>query len=182
MAEKYLNGIIDVPTGDTTELNPLAQECINSVLPAMDDTHNQNWPHLRFNIILDHVWDIIRAANNHIAQKEPWRLAKDNEDELKEVMFNVWSYLRLTAVLLYPFMPDTSEKIWKQLGLKSILKETEQSMPEKVSGESDVYPAIYGWDWKPGYDIKVSKGEQLFPRIDLKKQIKKEFKEGADIK
>jgi methionyl-tRNA synthetase len=66
-------------------------------------------------------------------------------------------------------MPDTSEKIWKQLGLKSILKETEQSIPEKSSGVSDVYPAIYGWDWKPGYEINVSKGEQLFPRIDLKK-------------
>ncbi len=182
MAEKYLNGIIEVPTGDTTELNPLARECINSVLCAVDDTHYQNWSHLRFNIILDHVWDIIRAANNHIAQKEPWRLAKDNQEELKVIMFNVWNYLRLTAVLLYPFMPDTSEKIWKQLGLKSILKETEQSMPEKASGESDVYPAIYGWDWKPGYEIKVSKGEQLFPRINFKEQTKTEVKKDADIK
>ena len=173
MAEKYLNGIIEVPTGDTTELNPFARECINSVLPAMDDTHYQNWSNLRFNIILDHVWDIIRAANNHIAQTEPWRLAKDNQEELKRVMFNIWNAQRLTAVLLYPFMPDTAEKIWKQLGLKSILKETEQSVPEEASGESDVYPVIYEWNWKPEYDIKVSKGEQLFPRIDTKKQGKK---------
>jgi methionyl-tRNA synthetase len=169
MAEKYLNRIIEIPSGDTTELDPFARECADAVLPAFDDTHYENWSHLRFNIILDHIWNIIRSANNHIAQKEPWRLAKDNQEELKAVMFNVWNNLRLTSVLLYPFMPDTSEKIWKQLGLKSILKETEQSIPEKVCGESDVFPTIYGWDWKPGYEINVSKGEQLFPRIDSKK-------------
>jgi methionyl-tRNA synthetase len=174
MAEKYLNGIIEIPSGDTTAVNPFARECAEAALPAVDDTHNGNWSHLRFNIILDHIWNIIRAGNNHVAQKEPWRLAKDNQEELKAVMFNVWNGLRLTSVLLYPFMPDTSEKIWKQLGLKSILSETGESIPEKASGDSDVYPAIFGWDWKPGYEIQVSKGEQLFPRIDTKKQAKKE--------
>jgi methionyl-tRNA synthetase len=170
MAEKYLKGTIDVPSGDTSEPNPFARECINSVIPAVDDAHYQNWSNLRFNIILDHIWEIIRGANNHIARKEPWKLAKDNREELKIVMFNVWNSLRLASVLIYPFMPDTAEKIWSQLGLKSILKETEQSIPEEASGRSDVYPATYGWDWKPGYDIKVSKGDQLFPRIDTKKQ------------
>jgi methionyl-tRNA synthetase len=174
MAEKYLNGIIEIPSGDTTAVNPFARECAEAALPAVDDTHNGNWSHLRFNIILDHIWNIIRAGNNHVAQKEPWRLAKDNQEELKAVMFNVWNGLRLTSVLLYPFMPVTSEKIWKQLGLKSILSETGESIPEKASGDSDVYPAIFGWDWKPGYEIQVSKGEQLFPRIDTKKQAKKE--------
>jgi methionyl-tRNA synthetase len=174
MAEKYLNGIIEIPSGDTTAVNPFARECAEAALPAVDDTHNGNWSHLRFNIILDHIWNIIRAGNNHVAQKEPWRLAKDNQEELKAVMFNVWNGLRLTSVLLYPFMPVTSEKIWKQLGLKSILSETGESIPEKASGDSDVYPAIFGWDWKPGYEIQVSKGEQLFPRINTKKQAKKE--------
>jgi methionyl-tRNA synthetase len=174
MAEKYLNGIIEIPSGDTTAVNPFARECAEAALPAVDDTHNGNWSHLRFNIILDHIWNIIRAGNNHVAQKEPWRLAKDNQEELKAVMFNVWNGLRLTSVLLCPFMPVTSEKIWKQLGLKSILSETGESIPEKASGDSDVYPAIFGWDWKPGYEIQVSKGEQLFPRIDTKKQAKKE--------
>lgn len=174
MAEKYLDGVISIPAGDTTELDPFAQECMNSVIPAVDDTHYQNWSHLRFNIILDHIWEIIKGANNHIAQKEPWKLANDNREELKIVMFNIWNSLRLASVLIYPFMPDTAEKIWNQLGLKSILKETEQSIPEEASGESDVYPATYGWDWKPGYDIKVSKGDQLFPRIDTKKRANEE--------
>jgi methionyl-tRNA synthetase len=174
MADKYLVGGIEIPSGDTTELNPFARECINAVIPAIDDTHYQHWSNLRFNIILDSIWDIIRAANNHIAQKEPWKLAKDNETELKSVMFNVWNALRLAAVLLYPFMPDTSEKLWKQLGLKSLLDETKQSLPETISEGEDVYPEIFQWDWCPGYEIKVLKGKQLFPRIDTRKKNKKE--------
>ncbi|GBD96884.1 MAG TPA: methionine--tRNA ligase [Nitrospirae bacterium] len=174
MVEKYLNGEIEMPFEDTTVLNPFARECIYEVLPAIDDTHYQHWSNLRFNIILDNIWNIIRAANNHITQEEPWKLAKDHKEELKRVMFNIWNALRLTAVSLYPIMPDTSEKIWKQLGLKSLLDETKQSLPEAASEDEDVYPEIFGWNWSPGYKIKVSKGEQLFPRIDTKKKNKKE--------
>ena len=88
-------------------------------------------------------------------------------------MFNVWNALRLAAVSLNPFMPDTTENIWKQLGLRSLPDETVQSLPE----DENAYPAIYGWNWTPDYEIKVSKGEQLFPRIDTKKKkLKKEKK------
>jgi len=170
MAEKYLEGIVEIPAGDTTELNQFAREVINSVIPAV--THSPNWSHLKFNIILDHIWDIIRAANNHIAQKEPWRLAREDQQELRSVMFNVWNSLRLTSVLVYPFMPDTAVKIWKQLGLKSLLEETTQSIPEEALVEAETYPKIYHWDWKPGYDVKISKGDQLFPRIETKKKEK----------
>jgi methionyl-tRNA synthetase len=173
MAEKYLQGVIDIPVGDTTELNPFARECINCMIPAVDDTHFRHWSHLRFNIILDSIWNIIRAANNHIAQTEPWKLAKENQEELKRVMFNVWNALRLTSASLYPFMPDTSDKIWKQLGLKQLLDETQKSILEISEGVNQ-YPGIFTWDWNPGYEIKVSKGEQLFPRIDLKKKTKQE--------
>ena len=173
MAEKFLDGII-VLSGDSTDLNPFARECINSLIPAIDDTHAENWSNLKFNIILDHIWDIISAANNHIAQKEPWKLAKENPEELKRVMFNIWNALRLTAVSLNPFMPDTTQKIWKQLGLKSLTDETKQSLPETTSEDINVYPEIYSWSWAPGYEIKVSKGDQLFPRIDTKKKPKKE--------
>lgn len=166
MAEKFLDGKINVPSGDSTELNPFARECSNKMIDAIDDSHSKNWSHLKFNVILDHIWHIIRAGNNHIAQKEPWKLANNDMDELRRVMFNVWNALRMTAVALYPIMPDTTEKIWKQLGLRSLTEETIGSL---ASAET-----VYTWDWKPGYEIKVSKGEQLFPRIDLKKKDKKE--------
>ena len=153
MAEKYFEGRVEIPVGDTTELNEFAQLC----LKANMDVHRQEyWARLQFNFILENIWAIIGEANNHIAQKEPWKLAKDKPDELKTVMFNLWNALRLTALSIYPFMPETAEKMWKQLGLKSLKEE-----------------AIFQWDWKPSYEIKVSKGEQLFPRIEKKEEKQK---------
>ncbi|UCD34107.1 MAG: methionine--tRNA ligase [Nitrospiraceae bacterium] len=169
MAERYFGGEIEVPSGNTTELNPFARDCVHAMIPAVDDTHYAHWSNLRFNIILDHIWNIIRTGNNHIAQKEPWKLARTDINELKVVMFNIWNALRLSAVSLYPFMPDTAEKMWKQLGLRSLVDETKQSLPA-TSWDTNEYPKIYEWDWMPGYEIRVSKGEQLFPRIEMKKK------------
>ncbi len=179
MVEKFLDGKIDV-SGDSTALNPFAKECIDSMSGAV--AGDRHWQSLQFNIVLDHIWHIIRGANNHIAQEEPWKLAKDNPERLKDVMFNVWNALRLTAVALNPFMPDTTEKIWQQLGLKNLVDETKQSLPQIPSEGSEVYPEIYNWDWKPGYEIKVSRGEQLFPRIDTKKKKEKKLEEKTEQK
>jgi methionyl-tRNA synthetase len=170
MSDKYFGGVVGIPAGDTTELNPFARECMEAMLSAMNDIPHRHWYNLRFNVILDHIWNIIRAGNNHIAQKEPWKLVKTDIQELKSVLFNIWNALRLSAVALYPFMPDTAEKMWKQLGLKSLVDETKQSLQDISLPEANDYPKIYEWDWKPAYEIKVQKGEQLFPRIDIKKE------------
>ncbi|MDO8281944.1 MAG: methionine--tRNA ligase [Thermodesulfovibrionia bacterium] len=155
MAEKFFNGTIEKQSDSSSDF---IKHCIN----VNHSVHHnaQNWPQLRFNHILDNIWEIIRAANNHIAQTEPWKLAKDDQAQLKDVMFDLWNALRLSALSLYPFMPETSEKMWKQLGLKSLTEE---------AGDKN----IFTWDWKPEYEIKVSKGEQLFPRIEVKKMTEK---------
>jgi methionyl-tRNA synthetase len=164
MVGKYLDNQIVIPQDDTTVANSFAEECINALRQVVNDTHSHDWANLRFNIILDNIWSVIRTENNYIAQTEPWKLAKDNPDMVKTVMFNVWNALRLTAVSIYPFMPDTSENMWKQLGLHSIMDEAEKDR------------SIYGWNWSPGYEIRVSKGDPLFPRIDTKKKNAKENK------
>ena len=156
MAEKYVAGVIDIPFGkSTTEANPFARECF----AAAANVHKKEfWQRLQFNTILENAWHIVGAANNHIAQSEPWRLAKNDTDQLKRVLFNIWNSLRLVSVSLYPFMPDTAEKIWKQIGLRSVHEEGGQMLTEG-----------FQWDWRPGYQITVSKGEQLFPRIEKEK-------------
>jgi methionyl-tRNA synthetase len=174
MAEKYTHGVIDIPIQGGAELPPFARECMNAMLPAVDDAQYQHWAHLRFNIILDHIWDIIKAANNHIAQREPWKLAKSDQEELKSVMCNIWNALRLTALSLYPFLPDTSENIWRQLGLRELSGDAVQSREESARNGKQADPKIFEWNWHPGQAIKVSKGEPLFPRIDTKKQLTKE--------
>lgn len=147
MAEKYFEGKIKYPsiTGDEFALKCIA---------ISENIHKEEiWVRLGFNLILENIWQIVSETNNYIAQKEPWKLVKNNSDELKTVMFNIWNSLRLTALSIYPFMPETGNMIWKQLGLKSLKEE-----------------AVFQWDWKPNYEIKVSKGEQLFPRIEKKEE------------
>lgn len=149
MAEKYFDERIDW----VANKDEFVEKCIKT----NENIHKEEyWLRLSFNLILEGIWQMIGDANNYIAQKEPWKLAKSNLEELKIVIFNIWNSLRLTALSIYPFMPDTAEKMWKQLGLKSLKEE-----------------AISRWEWKPDYEIKVSKGEQLFPRIEKKEEKQK---------
>ena len=164
MAEKYCEGIIHMPPqGERTHpLNDFGAECVRALTGAYDEG---KWSRLNFNTILEHLWSVVEAANNHIARKEPWKLARNNPDELKEVLMNIWNALRLTALSLYPFMPDTAEEMWRQLGLNSLTNEVDQSFSLPQAGEGR-YPMIFTWAWRPAYEIRVSKGTQLFPRIE----------------
>ncbi len=158
MADKYLQGTVSLPAPDTSiksVTDEHKKECMKAVSNSMDDQH---WSHLRFNIILDNIWDVVRATNNLIARTEPWRLAENDHKAVSAVLSGVWNALRLTAALVNPFMPETAEKMWKHLGLRSLT--------EEATGNAD----IFRWEWSPDYAIKVSKGErQLFPRIEKEK-------------
>ncbi len=154
MAEKYFKGAITVTATVSNETNDFERTCIEKYKTVH---HQGHWSHLQFSVILENIWGIISEANNYIARKEPWKLAGSGPEELKEVMSGLWKALRLTAVSLYPFMPETAEKIWKQLGMKALVDEVKQS------GRT---PADLTFAGMPRYEIKVSKGEQLFPRIE----------------
>jgi len=164
MAEKYLDGKIQKTDLYDYSTRDFPVKCINTYKLSVDDSL---WSHLRFNLILEHIWDIIRASNNYIAQKEPWKLIKNDHDELKNVIFELWNSLKLTAILIYPFMPDTSQKIWTQLGLNDIYIETSKSYLDAISEIPDI--VAFG-KWEAEYEIKVSRAEQLFPRIETTKE------------
>ncbi|HXX81196.1 MAG TPA: methionine--tRNA ligase [Thermodesulfovibrionales bacterium] len=172
MAEKYFEGEMQMPAGreGTLPLDDFGAECVRLLSGVYDDG---KWSRLNFNTILEYLWGIIEAANNHIARKEPWKLFKTNPDELKEVMANIWNALRLTSLSLYPFMPNTAEEIWIQLGLKSLTDEVAQSFSLPLAG-GERYPMIFTWVWRPAYEIKVTKGKQLFPRIETGGKLKME--------
>jgi methionyl-tRNA synthetase len=165
MAEKYCAGSILVPHGEETpSMDDCGKECVRALAAAGQE---ERWSRLQFNLILEQIWNMIQAANNHIARKEPWKLAKEDPEELEGVMFTIWNSMRLTALSLFPFMPATAEKIWKQIGLRSLTDEVAAS--PSVTAPEEMHPAIFTWAWRPAYEIKVSKGEQLFPRIEKEK-------------
>ncbi len=71
----------------------------------------------QFHLAIKEIFNFIRECNRYINQKEPWRL---KDKELGHVLYNLAEALRVIAVLLHPFMPETSEKIRQQLGLKEL--------------------------------------------------------------
>lgn len=182
MAEKYCSGSIARTAGAASAAPALDEqkaECVSAAATAMEE---ENWSHLRFNLILEQIWLVVRSANNLIARTEPWRLVKSDPAAVQAVMFHVWNSLRMTAAHLYPFMPETASSIWSQLGLRNLLEEAGESLPPEGG-----IPGVFQWEWEPAEPVSVSRGEQLFPRIEKQQaapqpaQTAKTPEEGANL-
>ena len=145
------------PTELDKEIEALAEHTFSEMNELME--------RFAFDDALKCLWAFISRANKYIDETEPWRLGREGEVErLDAVLRTLWESLRLAAVLVAPFMPDTAAKIWSQLGL-------------------DGDPLDKGRaDWKWGVvegPIKVSRSGILFPRIDIEKWKKE--KEARDL-
>ncbi|MGC8993593.1 MAG: methionine--tRNA ligase, partial [Candidatus Aenigmatarchaeota archaeon] len=96
----------------------------------------------RVDLALNEIWNFVRECNKYINEKEVWKL---KGEELSNALYNLLESLRIISILLYPFLPETSEKIRKQLGIEE--KQTIEDCKFKE------------WKWKP------KKGEILFKKI-----------------
>ena len=101
------------------------------------------------------IFEVISRANKYIDENAPWVLAKNDEDKprLARVLYNLLEAVRICTIMLTPFMPDTTAKIFEQIGA------------EKTGWED-----AGTWGLLPA-DVTVHKGENLFPRIDLDKEL-----------
>ena len=112
MINKYFDGIVcnkDVLLDEDRDLIDL----VLSIKDIVDDKMNN----LRVADSLDAIFDIFRRCNKYIDETMPWMLAKDeaNSDRLSTVLYNLIESIRFGAVLLQPFMPDTSKNILDQI-------------------------------------------------------------------
>ncbi|GLI54259.1 methionine--tRNA ligase [Thermodesulfovibrio yellowstonii] len=146
MNEKYMKEKIKIHLEETE----FSKEIINLIQEIDSETL---WNEFKFNIILEKIWQAISSTNNYIAKTEPWKVAKESPERLSLILFNIWNAIRIITVLIYPFMPETAEKIWKALGL------TGYSIDYRMlNWETEIKEAL------------TEKIEQLFPRIELKKE------------
>ena len=143
MNAKYFSGAIpDEPSGD----GPLAGIAATVAVLAETAIMNDIAPHAA----LAAIWLLVGQANKHIDDEKPWALAKDPAaaPRLGRCLRGCLEALRATAVLLWPFLPGTADRMWRDLGL--------EGTPASV--------APGGWDLlPPGTQLRPS--GPLFPRI-----------------
>jgi methionyl-tRNA synthetase len=117
---------------------------------------------LEFSVGLEAVWELIGAVNKYLVETEPWALAERNTDSdrsrLATVLYTSAEALRIATVLLYPVLPETMGKIWRQLGqasdLASVSLEGAKSSPLAMGD-------------------KIGKAEPVFPRLPKEETLKR---------
>ncbi|MDY4078746.1 MAG: methionine--tRNA ligase [Clostridium sp.] len=151
MVEKYFGGIIPEPTAKEA----IDDELINLAL-ATPSKVEASIDKLNIPEAIEHVFTLIGRANKYIDETTPWILAKDEEKKarLGTVLYNLIESLRISSVLLSSFLPDTSEKINKQINASKTDWDSLSSFDGTIAG------------------TKVVKGENLFPRIDVEEKLK----------
>lgn len=153
MTHKYFDGKVPAQGEE-------AEECceIKSLgRKAMAEFQN-NFMDAKFSRGLEGLWELVRGLNKYIDVTQPWTLYKEEKmDRLGTVMYVLLENMRKIAVHLWPVMPEASEKMLEQLGIKFA--------PEKVNlqGEVDVWGLL-----DPG--TEVAKKSNLFPRVELPKE------------
>lgn len=143
MSNKYFDGEV-INTNVTSDID---NELINCCKKAVEDFSKQ-MDNLRISDTLDTIIDLARRSNKYIDETAPWVLAKneENHDRLKTVLFNLIESIRYIAIMLSPFMPETSEKIFTQLNCNTktfgSLAEFGNNGITKVSNPSPLFNRI----------------------------------------
>ena len=115
MIDKYFNGTLpNLPKTETVSENDLintAKEMVVKFETLMDK--------LNFSDALNEAWNLVRRANKYIDENQPWVIAKDeaNNPLLASVLYNLAEVLRIMSIVIEPVMPNTPEKIRKQLNI-----------------------------------------------------------------
>ena len=153
MIEKYFDGVVPAPA-EYTELDHKLIEQAQGLWMNVEKSMNA----LQFSNALTEIWKLIGECNRYIDLTTPWVLAKNEADRprLGTVLYVLLECARIVAVLIAPTMPRTPERIFAQIGVTNEALKTWESI--KVFG--GVVPGS-----------KVHKGEALFPRIDVAKEL-----------
>ena len=153
MIEKYFGGVVPAPA-EYTELDQKLIDQAQNLWLNVEKCMNA----LQFSNALTEIWKLVGECNRYIDLTTPWVLAKNEADRprLGTVLYVLLECARMVAVLISPTMPRTPERIFEQIGVTDDALKTWDSV--KVFG--GVVPGS-----------KVHKGEALFPRIDVAKEL-----------
>ncbi len=157
MVQKYFGGALPEGCSQWETPEPFDTDLI-SLASGLRDKYEADMEACAPHKALDEVFKVIQRANKYIDESTPWVLAKDmeaNGPRLAHVLYNLLETTRICGVLLTPFIPDSCEKLFDQIGA------CEDCRTWKAAG-------IWG---SRGETRQVTKGENLFPRIDMDKAL-----------
>lgn len=152
MVEKYFGGTLPTER-QVGEFDEELINCATSLREKVDKYIDET----QLNNALAEIFKVVSRANKYIDETTPWVLAKDesNRARLATVLYNLLDTIRITATLLSAFMPTVMPKALEQIGA------CENCATYENADKFNVLPA----------DVTVKKGEALFPRIDVEKEI-----------
>lgn len=155
MIDKYFNGTLPVFSNDSDENEKSIKDFCNDTIKKVE----QYMDKMQFSNALTEIWNLVRRVNKYIDETTPWFLAKDesNKDKLANVMYTLAESLRIIGILITPAMPNTSKAIFEQLSIKD--------------------NNLLIWDSAKTFgllpkDLSITKGNVIFPRIDIEKELK----------
>ena len=150
MVKKYFDGVLPAPTAPEAlddELKAVALESVGKCAKKMDSFCIAD--------AVNEVMAVAKRSNKYIDETMPWALAKDEEKKarLGTVMYNLIESIRFIAVQLKPFMPETAEKIFAQIGCNI-----------------DTYESLESFGATPAGTV-MGEAAPLFGRIDAEKLL-----------
>jgi len=154
MAGKYFGGVLP----EEQRFDEAMDDELVKMAGALRGRYEDAMEHYAMHKALDEVFQVIQRANKYIDENKPWLLAKSPEDRprLACVLYNLLETTRICGVLLTPFMPGSMDKLFDQIGADGALRTWESAAR---------------WAALPR-SVSVHKGENLFPRIDMEKELK----------
>ena len=153
MIDKYFGGKLPSVQADTEFDDSLRTVAATAVKKAEEAYDN-----MQFSDALNEIWNFVRRANKYIDEVMPWVLFKEGgkEDVLAGSLYMLAESLRIIAVLIEPVMPNTPRYVYEQLNIGDDGAKTWES-----AGKFGLLAR----------DVEISKGDIVFPRIDLKKEL-----------
>jgi len=154
MIGKYMDYVVPEKAKED-ELTALEKDLRNMALSCADKVED-HMDRFEFNLALAEIWHVVGRANKYIDETTPWVLARDekNKRKLEIVLSHLAEVIRIVSVLIFPFMHTTTMNIRGQLGM---------SEEEPLWEEAFVFDKLEG--------TKVNRGEVLFPRIEIEKEL-----------
>ena len=155
MVGKYFGGTL--PQAQAVDAEKDAE--LDGLIAGLRDKYEEQMEHFAFQNALAEIFKVIGRANKYIDENAPWVLAKDmdaNGPRLARVMYDLLEVLRVSAILLTPFMPAPP--------------------PPRCSSRSAPDEACSSWQAAGIYgalpdNVTVARGENLFPRVDTEKAL-----------